>query len=89
MYNNLPDKSTIQTGKKVVSIVEHEQGVRLTLEDGSWEEGDIAIGCDGVHSIVRAAMWQIANRVSPGLITDPEKECKLPLRSCWRLLILG
>lgn len=58
--------------------------MRLRLEDGGTEEGDIVVGCDGAHSVVRDAMWRMASKVSPGLITAPEKECKIPL--LWKLL---
>lgn len=75
----MPDKSKVKAGKKVISIVEHEEGVRLRMEDGSTEEGDIVVGCDGAHSIVRDAMWQMASKVSPGLITASEKGCKVPI----------
>ena len=63
----------------MISIIEHEEGVRLKMEDGSTEEGDIVVGCDGAHSVVRDAMWRMASKVSPGLITTQEKECKVSL----------
>ena len=78
LYNNLSDKSRVKAGKKVMSINEHEEGVRLRMEDGSTEEGDIVVGCDGAHSVVRDVMWRMASKVSPGLITAQEKECKIP-----------
>lgn len=76
LYKNLPDKSKVLAGKRVVSVIETEQGVRVNFKDGGFEEGDIAIGCDGAHSIVRDAMWEMAGKISPGLITASEKRCK-------------
>lgn len=76
LYGAIPDKSRILTGKRVSSVVETVDGVRVILKDGSFEEGDIAIGCDGAHSVVRDAMWNAADTVSPGLITRSEKDCK-------------
>lgn len=81
LYNNLPDKAKVKAGKKVISITESDQGVSLKLQDGSTEEGHIAIGCDGAHSVVRDAMWRMASKASPGLITASEKECKIPLET--------
>lgn len=44
---------------KRVEIIEHTvNGVRVLIIDGTIEEGDIVIGADGVHSIVRSQMWE-------------------------------
>lgn len=41
-------------GKKTVDIKEdEEEGVELTFADGSKANGDILIGCDGIHSVTR------------------------------------
>jgi FAD dependent monooxygenase len=76
LYENLPDKSKIVTGKRVKSVNETEDGVRVTFQDGSFEEGDIVVGADGVHSIVRNAMWEMASKLSPELIPSSERNCK-------------
>ncbi|MPZ51918.1 MAG: NAD(P)-binding protein [Acidimicrobiia bacterium] len=46
----------IEYGKKAVEFEEGESGVRVTFADGSVAEGDIAIGCDGIHSKLRKAI---------------------------------
>ncbi len=38
---------------RAVGVVSTQSGVRLELEDGSWAEGDLLIGADGLHSTVR------------------------------------
>jgi FAD-dependent urate hydroxylase len=38
---------------RVVGVVSTHDGVRLEFEDGSWTEGDVLIGADGLHSMVR------------------------------------
>lgn len=76
VYDALPDKSYIKTGKRVVDIIENEHGVRVQLEDGSEETGDLVIGCDGVHSICREIMWKNANTDKGQLITAAEKRCE-------------
>jgi 2-polyprenyl-6-methoxyphenol hydroxylase-like FAD-dependent oxidoreductase len=38
---------------RAVGVVSTQNGVRLEFEDGSFAEGDLLIGADGVHSMVR------------------------------------
>lgn len=78
LYDRLPDKSKIVVGKKVTSVKETYDAVEVTLSDGTTEKGDILIGCDGVHSLVRQAMWDNIDRLSPGLISVKERKSKLP-----------
>lgn len=40
-------------GKKVIGGSEWEKGVTIYFEDGSTAHGDLALGCDGVHSPTR------------------------------------
>jgi FAD dependent monooxygenase len=49
LYENLPDTSKIHTSKRIEKIEHTESGVRVHLDDGSVEEGDMVIGSDGVH----------------------------------------
>ena len=82
LYRKIPDKSKIMSGKRVVNIIDNGHGVRVDFKDGSFEEGDIVIGCDGAHSVVRDAMWQLASKVSPDLIPASEKNCKPLTKTC-------
>lgn len=77
VYDKLVDKSRIQTGRRVVDVVDSEDGIEVKLEDGTSEKGDILIGCDGVHSQVRELMWRNANKLSENYISADEKRCKL------------
>jgi 2-polyprenyl-6-methoxyphenol hydroxylase-like FAD-dependent oxidoreductase len=43
----------IQYGKKVVGGTETKSGITIFFEDGTNVTGDIALGCDGVHSYTR------------------------------------
>lgn len=43
----------IVCGKKTVAISETAENVTLEFEDGQTVEGDVLIGCDGIHSSVR------------------------------------
>jgi 2-polyprenyl-6-methoxyphenol hydroxylase-like FAD-dependent oxidoreductase len=46
-------------GKRLVSATEDEDGVTASFEDGTTERGDLLLGADGIHSVVRP-------------LTDPE-----------------
>ena len=50
-----------------------ENGVRVVLSDGSVEEGDIVIGADGVHSVVKSQMWEYASKADPKAIPESDK----------------
>ncbi|KAH7402020.1 hypothetical protein DE146DRAFT_735306 [Phaeosphaeria sp. MPI-PUGE-AT-0046c] len=40
-------------GKKTVEIDEKDDRVTLRFEDGDTVEGDVLVGCDGIHSVAR------------------------------------
>lgn len=56
------------------NVVDGEAEAYVELKDGSVERGDLVVGCDGVHSTVRKAMWATANRTIPNFISNKEKE---------------
>ena len=43
----------IQCRARAVSVIQTDDGVRLDLQDGSTVTGDLLIGADGLHSVVR------------------------------------
>lgn len=54
--------------------IEHtETGIRVFLTDGTVDEGDIVIGADGVHSIVRPQMWEYASTFEPDTVPKSDK----------------
>ncbi|KAI8065536.1 hypothetical protein BC940DRAFT_214696, partial [Gongronella butleri] len=53
MYDAVPDKSKLLPNKKVKVIQETKDGVVIETTDGAVYKGDMVIGADGVHSIVR------------------------------------
>jgi FAD dependent monooxygenase len=60
--------------KKQVEHIEHtKEGVRVHLSDGTFEEGDMVIGADGVYSAVRTQMWNYANACLPNTIPESDK----------------
>lgn len=49
--------STVLLGARVEGIDQDQGGARVRLADGRTVEGDAVIGCDGVRSAVRGALW--------------------------------
>ncbi|KAF1913791.1 hypothetical protein BDU57DRAFT_520810 [Ampelomyces quisqualis] len=74
LYDGLPDKSKVRTSARVDRIEHTETGVKVYLTDGTFEEGDIVIGADGVHSRVRQVMWDYAAEHEPDTIPDSDKQ---------------
>ncbi|PQE10413.1 hypothetical protein CJF32_00000960 [Rutstroemia sp. NJR-2017a WRK4] len=56
LYQHLPDKSKVLTGKFVKSIVNGEEEASVLCDDGSRYSGDVIAGADGIHSIIRVEM---------------------------------
>lgn len=73
LFDGLPDQSVIKLNKRVEKIEHTANGVRVLLTDGTIEEGDIVIGADGVHSIVRSQMWAYASAFEPGTVPESDK----------------
>lgn len=74
LYDELPDKSKVLTGKRVKHVEDNEEEISVELTDGSVEKGDLVVGGDGVHSTIRGAMWATANKAIPGFISEKEKQ---------------
>ncbi|KAF9931911.1 hypothetical protein FBU30_009332 [Linnemannia zychae] len=66
-------KSRIYFGKRVLSLVQGDNGVQIQTSDGGVYEADILVGADGGYSAVRQAMYERLKK--KGLIppTDLEK----------------
>lgn len=62
LYEQLEDKSKILLNKKVIAVelLDGEGGVRARCEDGSFFEGSIVVGADGIHSRARKEMQRLA-----------------------------
>lgn len=83
------DKSHVRFNAKVIDIEERVDDIQVKLADGTVERGDIVLGCDGVHSLVRELMWKNANTSQPGFITAREKTCKVSFQLFCLLSILN
>ena len=74
MFACLPDQRVIRTQQRITSIIENDEEISVFLANGTVERGDIVVGCDGVNSIVRQAMWANANGTMPVHKVSAEKE---------------
>ncbi|RSL42447.1 hypothetical protein CEP54_015479 [Fusarium duplospermum] len=85
LYDNLPEeaKSKYFLNKKVVAIDSNDEGVRVTSDDGSIYEGSIVLGADGVHSITRNLMRDIALSENPKIDWDPKEPFTSVYKCLW------
>ncbi|KAH6854733.1 hypothetical protein B0I37DRAFT_320993 [Chaetomium sp. MPI-CAGE-AT-0009] len=59
LYSKLPDRERyVLPNKKVTAVTQDDSSVTVTCADGSVYEGDVLVGCDGVHSAVRRLAFQ-------------------------------
>jgi 2-polyprenyl-6-methoxyphenol hydroxylase-like FAD-dependent oxidoreductase len=58
------EEGQVHTGRAVTGF--HDDGERVTvrLSDGTTATGDLLVGADGLHSVVRQALWGDATRYS-------------------------
>ncbi|KAK2785003.1 hypothetical protein FQN53_008054 [Emmonsiellopsis sp. PD_33] len=66
------DKGKVLTGKAVRGVELLDHCVKVTTGDGGVYTGDILVGCDGVHSIVRQEMVRLASERAPGYFPPDE-----------------
>ncbi|KAH8797727.1 hypothetical protein F5884DRAFT_150673 [Xylogone sp. PMI_703] len=82
LYDKLPDKTKILFNKRVTTVKETYDAVEVSLADGTAEKGDILIRCDGIHSIVRQAMWDNMDKLSPGILNVKERKAMMTSWTC-------
>jgi 2-polyprenyl-6-methoxyphenol hydroxylase-like FAD-dependent oxidoreductase len=79
LFETLQNKGKVKTGQRIIGIEQDNQGVRVRLEDGTIEHGDIVVGADGVHSWVREVMWEHINSRRSEKKLKTSQYSKLPL----------
>ncbi|KAK1244025.1 hypothetical protein MKX08_002163 [Trichoderma sp. CBMAI-0020] len=84
IYDQLPAelKPNVFTNKKVKDVQSDENGTKVFCEDGSFYEGDLVLGADGVNSNTRQVMRRLALQANPNTEWDPE----LPYTSMYRCM---
>ncbi|PYH97128.1 FAD/NAD(P)-binding domain-containing protein [Aspergillus ellipticus CBS 707.79] len=65
LFTRLRDKNRVFFNKKVSRIATSPDGVIVYTTDGSCVFGDLVVGADGVHSTVRAQMWNYIQYADP------------------------
>ncbi|KAG4432820.1 hypothetical protein IFR05_011685 [Cadophora sp. M221] len=66
LSDGITDKSKIHLSKRVTKIDHTDTEVLVHCKDGSIYSGEIVVGADGVHSIVKSLMQDHINRSTPG-----------------------
>ncbi|MEN1786160.1 MAG: FAD-dependent monooxygenase [Bacteroidota bacterium] len=57
-------KVPLHLGKRCAAFLQTDDGVQLQFEDGSQVEGDLVIGADGIHSLLRRQIAEVSLRYS-------------------------
>ncbi|HVU19773.1 MAG TPA: FAD-dependent monooxygenase [Rhizomicrobium sp.] len=57
LFETLPENVHIRYGCSIASIENGENGVRVTLDDGTAIDADLLAGADGIHSVVREKVF--------------------------------
>lgn len=52
------DPANLRLGNRITDVSQDMQGVRATLADGTSVQGDLLVGADGIHSLVRTRFFQ-------------------------------
>lgn len=81
LYDNVRDKSKIQTSRGVLKVECRSEGVEVETNDGTVFHGEVVVGADGIHSRVRQEMQRIAVQETPGRDMFPEKDSECVLQS--------
>jgi 2-polyprenyl-6-methoxyphenol hydroxylase-like FAD-dependent oxidoreductase len=58
----------VRTGHRVVGVESVVSGVKVTFADGSTSTADVVLGADGVHSVVREALFGAMEACFSGLV---------------------
>ncbi|KAB8202744.1 hypothetical protein BDV34DRAFT_236778 [Aspergillus parasiticus] len=81
LWNRLPCKSRVLTGKKVVEMRQSSTEATVQCLDGSTYTGDIVVGADGVHSIIYKEMCrQIETVQLESSLSSEDKEMVMQYR---------
>ncbi|KAI0506958.1 hypothetical protein F5B22DRAFT_622087 [Xylaria bambusicola] len=66
------NQAKVRTGAGIEGIEMTDNGVRVRLTDGSFEDGSIVIGADGVHSKTRAIMHKLAEEAGKDFVKEED-----------------
>ncbi|KAJ5569383.1 FAD/NAD(P)-binding domain-containing protein [Penicillium hetheringtonii] len=73
LYRNYPDRNKIILGQNVTMVETFSEGVAVHTAGGLVYGGDLVVGADGVHSIVRREIWRAMKNTSPTRALDEDR----------------
>lgn len=76
LFDNVEDKTKVQTSSDVCRINHLESGVEVMLKDGRTVSGDLVVGADGVHSPLRSEIWRIAESETKNYNSEGLRKCR-------------
>ncbi|KAI3242676.1 hypothetical protein DTO012A9_632 [Penicillium roqueforti] len=65
LFKHICHKKSVLTSKRMDRIEhsrEQEKPIKVICTDGSFYEGDLVVGADGVHSKTRSEMWRVVEQ---------------------------
>ncbi|KAF4509317.1 hypothetical protein G6O67_005582 [Ophiocordyceps sinensis] len=74
LYKQLRHKDKVLVRKRVDSIEQLDDGVRVWTADGDSVTGDVVVGADGIHSTVRREMRRLAGTEASGSPSSGEED---------------
>ena len=80
---------TFHLGKRCTGLTQAQDGVTVQFQDGTQVEGDVLVGADGIHSVIRRALFpDVALRYSGQTCYRGIATMELPpslARTCWEV----
>ncbi|KAL7626884.1 hypothetical protein AAE478_003658 [Parahypoxylon ruwenzoriense] len=78
LYDKLQRKDQIHISQKVVAVENYKSQAVVKTADGTEYMGDLVVGADGVHSLVRSEIWRLANETSQAAIAEEKSSSIVP-----------
>lgn len=72
LYDSLKEPSRVLVNQGVVDVETYPGGVQVHTKNNDTFTGEILVGADGIHSTVRKAIYNIAEREKPGHLSKKE-----------------
>jgi salicylate hydroxylase len=62
------DRKSLRLGRRIVRVGQERDRAYVALDDGTVEEGDVLVGADGIHSLVRSQAFSADSPQASGCI---------------------
>ncbi|KAK8093212.1 uncharacterized protein PG998_014613 [Apiospora kogelbergensis] len=94
LHEEVAEQQRLLVNKRVTRIKSLPEGVLVNTDDGSVYEGQIVVGCDGVHSTVRKETWRNADLLDPKCVPEADRKetgceygCFFAVSKCTQILM--